>query len=138
MDGVVVNLHKLFGDNQGADILKKSVGQTISALYMRDSKGAADALVFEFESGFKMGLTDAGQSCCEQRYMMTDDKLDDFIGAEFAGAEIRDVKESKEEDWEVHEQQFLIISTSKGQFTMVMHNIHNGYYGGFWITAIEL
>jgi hypothetical protein len=36
---------------------------------------------------------------------------------------------------EEHEAQFLIVHTNRGDFTMVSHNIHNGYYGGFAIQA---
>ena len=68
--------------------------------------------------------------------MMTDDSLEDFIGSVLLDAEIKDGPEI-ECEWDVHEQQFLIVSTDKGEFTMVTHNEHNGYYGGFWIQASE-
>jgi hypothetical protein len=35
----------------------------------------------------------------------------------------------------VHETQFLIVDTTKGSFTIVNHNEHNGYYGGFGLVA---
>jgi hypothetical protein len=36
---------------------------------------------------------------------------------------------------EVHEQTFLKIRTNNGDATVVTHNEHNGYYGGFNISA---
>jgi hypothetical protein len=38
-------------------------------------------------------------------------------------------------EWDVHEIQFLDVKTSEGVFTMVNHNMHNGYYGGFYVQA---
>lgn len=36
---------------------------------------------------------------------------------------------------DVHEVQFLVVHTDKGDLTMSSHNEHNGYYGGFSIEA---
>ena len=36
---------------------------------------------------------------------------------------------------EIHEIQFLDVKTSKGVFQISNHNVHNGYYGGFWVIA---
>lgn len=64
---------------------------------------------------------------------MTDDELNDFVGAKFIKAEIVDGPDLETGD-SCHEQQFLLIDTSLGTFTMVTHNEHNGYYGGFALT----
>ena len=130
--GMGVMLGMLGGNEPSVKAWQSGVNQEIKALYMKD-----DALVFEFNDGYKMKLADEGQSCCEHRYMMTDDKLEDFIGSILLDAEIKDGPEI-EREWDVHEQQFLIVSTDKGEFTMVTHNEHNGYYGGFWIQASEV
>ena len=41
----------------------------------------------------------------------------------------------EEDDKERKDCQFLIITTSKGQFTVANYNEHNGYYGGFALIA---
>ena len=42
-----------------------------------------------------------------------------------------------EDEYEVHEVQFLKIRTSNGDITFETHNIHNGYYGGFYIELTD-
>ena len=91
-------------------------------------------LQIEFSDGVKIAIYDDGRSCCESRYMMTDDKLEDFVGAKLLDMAVLNGPEINDSEWgDVHETQFLIISTSKGRFTMVTHNEHNGYYGGFYL-----
>lgn len=91
-----------------------------------------DALSITFEDGSKKSLVDAGQSCCESRYLTTDDNLSDYIGAEYLGYEEKPA-EYVDEGYDVHEIMFLDVNTSKGTFQIKAHNEHNGYYGGFWI-----
>lgn len=82
-----------------------------------------------FESG--RGLTLFTESdCCANHYLHTDDNLDYYVGAELRGMEVLEGPDIAE-DYEVHEQQFLNIHTSRGVFTITCHNEHNGYYGGF-------
>ena len=107
-----------------------TTGKTIAALRLGDD----DALHFEFDDGTKMTLSDEGQSCCERRYMRTDDNLADFVGAKLLGAEIKEAPDQPDEYGE-HEVQFLEVQTDRGVFTMASHNEHNGYYGGFLICA---
>lgn len=126
--GVMIGL--LAGNEESVRAYKSSLGKTITAL----SLGEDDALHFTFDDGTKMKLYDDGQSCCERRYMMTDDKLSDFVGAKFLGAEIKEAPDVKD-DGEVHEVQFLDVKTDKGVFQMATHNEHNGYYGGFLVRA---
>lgn len=109
------------------------LNKTITALTL----GEDDALHFVMDDGTKMRLHDDGQSCCEHRYMKTDDKLADFVGAQLLGAEIKDAP-SLPCDGDSHDVQFLDVKTSKGVFQMCSHNEHNGYYGGFLIrSALE-
>jgi hypothetical protein len=89
-----------------------------------------DSLLIEFDYGFKIKMFDAGQSCCEIRYMRTDDNLSDYLGAKFLGFELKEAPSIPDEYGE-HEVQFLEVKTSKGSFTMASHNEHNGYYAGF-------
>jgi len=132
--GFGVMIHQLFGDNRrSAEVLLRAIGKTITALHL----GNDNALHFEFEDCYKMKLFDDGQSCCESRYMTTDDNLAYFVGAELMDVEVREAPTVVGEYGEEHEVQFLVITTSKGCFTMESHNEHNGYYGGFAIEVAE-
>lgn len=93
-----------------------------------------DVLLFSFENGRSLQITDEGQSCCEHRYMSTDDELSSLIGAELVQVEVVSADDA-DDDHEVHEQTFLKIRTRNGDMTVVTHNEHNGYYGGFDIKA---
>ena len=127
--GLGVMIGMLGGNKDSVEAFQRGVNKRIVSLEMKE-----DTLYFEFEGGYKMKLADEGQYCCEHRYMMTDDELGDFVGSILLDAEIKDGPEI-DATYDVHEQQFLIISTDKGQFTMVTHNEHNGFYGGFCIQA---
>ena len=110
-----------------------AIGKIIAALQLGDD----DALHFEFSDGSKLKLFDDGQSCCEKRYMRTDDNLDDYVGARMLGAEIKEAPNESGGEFYEHEVQFLEVQTDRGVFTMASHNEHDGYYGGFSIVASE-
>lgn len=128
--GIGVMLQNLCGNADSVAAFTGAIGKTIAALQL----GADDALHFEFSDGTKMRLSDEGQSCCETRYMRTDDNLTDYVGAKLLGAEIKEAP-SIQYEYGAHEVQFLEVLTDKGVFTMASHNEHNGYYGGFAIVA---
>lgn len=129
--GVLINM--LSGNEDTVKAFQKGVGQVISSVTL----GAEDnALHFIFDNGYKMRMWDDGQSCCESRYMRTDDDLSYYTGATLLGASTKDAP-TVEEEYDVHEVQFLEIRTSKGVFTMSNHNEHNGYYGGFSVVVRE-
>lgn len=128
--GLGVMLNMLGGNAESVAAFTGAVGKTISALRLGDD----DALHFEFSDGTKLKLSDEGQSCCEQRYMRTDDDLSEFVGAKLLGAEIKEAP-NMPDGYGEHEVQFLEVKTDRGVFTMASHNEHNGYYGGFWIVA---
>jgi hypothetical protein len=128
--GVGVMIKRLGGNASSYKAFTDAVGKTIAALHL----GEDDALHFEFNDGSKMKLSDEGQSCCEHRYMRTDDDLTYYIGAKLMDAEIKDAPDQEYEHGD-HEVQFLEVQTDKGVFTMASHNKHNGYYGGFCIEA---
>lgn len=127
--GIGVMIAMLGGNEKAEAAVKQSVGKTIAALALSD-----DVLTFTFEDKSELKLQDDGQSCCEHRYMQTDDQLSDYIGGKLVSIELRDAPE-EESDGDVHEVQFLAVQTSKGEFVVASHNEHNGYYGGFSITA---
>lgn len=131
MDGIKVLLNDIFGEHEESRVIKDSIGKTIVALRLDEDD---DALHLEFSDGSKIVIFDDGQSCCESRYMRTDDDLTYFIGSKFTGTSLRDAPD-RDEDGGVHEVQFLIVHTDAGDFTMANHNEHNGYYGGFLLKA---
>jgi hypothetical protein len=104
------------------------VGRVIESVVL----GSDDVLHFVFTDGSRMRIYDDGQSCCEHRYMTTDDDLSSFSGSVLVNIEVRDAPDM-ENDYEVHEVQFLEVMTNRGCFTMATHNEHNGYYGGFCV-----
>ena len=128
--GIGVMIGYLASNADSVKAFNGAIGKTITALTL----GEDDALHFTFEDGSKIKLFDDGQSCCENRYMRTDDNLADYVGAQLLDAEIKEAPSVKYEYGE-HEVQFLEVRTSKGCFTMASHNKHNGYYGGFLIRA---
>jgi len=91
-----------------------------------------------FTDGTGIVAYDDGRSCCEARYMTTDDDLSGFIGATFIGMDLREGPTADDEFGQPHETQFLLVNTSLGPFTLVTHNEHNGEYGGFYIQIREL
>lgn len=128
--GLGVMIQMLGGNSASVAAWKAAVGDTIRSVAVKE-----DALHFEFESGYKMRLVDQGQSCCEHQYMVCDDDLSYHVGAVLHDAEIKTAAEQPHDEYGEHEIQFLVVTTSKGQFTVANHNEHNGYYGGFWVVA---
>lgn len=130
--GLGVMLHMLGGsDKESVAAVQKSIGKEIQSVEL-----ANDALRLVFTDGSGLNLKDDGQSCCENRYMRTDDDLSHYVGATLQDFEIREAPDAKDEDGDgTHEVQFLAVKTSKGEFVMSSHNEHNGYYGGFSIVA---
>ena len=95
-----------------------------------------DRVTLKFDFG-RLTLSDQGQCCCENRYMSTDDNVRSLIGSRFVCYEVKDGPDESEEDgYNVHETQFLEIQTDSGFITLVTHNEHNGYYGGFSIEEV--
>lgn len=131
MRGLGVLINQLAG--RDAAKLAVCYGKVIKSLRVEDH-----ALWLTFEDGTWAKLKDDGQSCCENRYMSCDDDLTSFVGAKLLGGEITesDLKRTGARQLDdYHEIQFLNIQTSQGVFTVVNHNEHNGYYGGFSLTA---
>ena len=134
--GLAVMLHMLGGNQETVEAHNGAIGKTIRQLDLVQGDDI-DRLAIRFTDGTGICFYDDGQSCCENRWMATDDDLAAFVGAEFLGAELRDGPEY-EKGWETHEEQFLLVNTSLGTFTMVTYNEHNGYYGGFAVVVREL
>jgi hypothetical protein len=127
--GLGVMLSQLGGESMRP--LAKFLGQRIDSASVDDKH-----LKLRFGDRL-VTLWDNGQSCCESRYMTTDDDVSQMIGEMLRDAEIADGPSEGDQDSEVHEQQFLRIATDKQTYTFVTHNEHNGYYGGFSVVATE-
>lgn len=132
MHGVSVMLGVLSGNEETVSSLSSALNKTISELRME-----SDELIIRFSDGSGIKIWDDGQSCCENRYMMTSDNLLSFVGSAILGLELLDAPDVSEEYIE-HEVQFLHIKTTVGVFVMETHNEHNGYYGGFLVRCAAL
>ena len=137
--GIGVMIPLLFGDNaETLTVLDAANGKVISTMTVDPEYNAGDGgLVIDFVDGTGIVLFDDGRSCCESRYVHTDDDLAAFAGAVFNGCEIREAPNLTDDDSGVHEVQFLLVHTSLGVVTIETHNEHNGYYGGFYLRARE-
>lgn len=124
MLGIGAMISELSGNEDSVKAFKDALNKEIKDLSITDN-----ALKLKFEDGTTVEFYDDGQSCCESRYMNTDDELKDYVGAKLLDASVRDGG-AKDENYGVTESQFLIIETSKGSFTVANYNEHNGYYGG--------
>ena len=63
--------------------------------------------------------------------MVCDDELNEYTGAKLTNVYSKPATFT-DEDWgTVHETMFIDFETTNGVFTIVNHNAHNGYYGGF-------
>ena len=129
MIGVGVMIGNLGGNEETVNAIKSSLGKEIATVSLD-----GDELVFKFTDNAGLRIFDDGQSCCESRYMNTDDDLSYFAGAKLLGFELKDAPNENTE-YDSHEIQFLDVTTDKGVFQMSSHNQHNGYYGGFLIVA---
>lgn len=101
------------------------VGKEISKVFIQN-----DELHIRFDKK-TLVISDYAQSCCENRYMTTDDNLTEFFGAIFKGIEEKPTSSISENEYEDHDLMFIEIKTSKGDFILKSHNEHNGYYAGF-------
>jgi hypothetical protein len=126
--GMTVMLGLLRGNEETVRAIKAAIGKKIKLLELKDGQ-----VICELENGGILILEDNGQSCCEHRYMCTDDARN-FAGETLVDVELREAPDVGDAS-EVHEVQFLVLKTDKGEFVVSTHNEHNGYYGGFSIEA---
>ena len=119
-------------ERESLNAFMKVVGKKIMGIKLED-----DMLYLSFGSQGTLKVSDDGQSCCEKRYMTTDDKLDEYVGGNLLNIEIKPVPIPIKlgEDDEAHDIEFLEFTTTKGAFVLTSHNEHNGYYGGFDVCA---
>ena len=123
-------LHYLSGGSKhGAE---EYYGRTVADAKLDDNR-----LKLRFTDGTRVDLWDNGQSCCENRYMTTDDDLKSLIGGRLTRIEAKSGGDVDYGHEDVHETVFVEIGTDKAFVTLCNHNEHNGYYGGFALTLTE-
>jgi hypothetical protein len=127
--GMGAMIHYLGGGSENDPA--KYYGRKVVDAYLEDNR-----LALSLADGTKICLWDNGQSCCEHRYMTTDDDVKSLVGGKLKHIE---AKEAREETTygEPHEMVFIEVATNKGFITVCTHNEHNGYYGGFGLTLTE-
>ena len=130
--GLGAMLQMLGGNEETVNTHKSAMGKKIKSIRIDKDYNGDGGLEMLFDDGTGIWIFDDARSCCEDRYLHTDDNVSDFAGAIFIEAELREGGE-KGDDWETHEWEFVIIKTSIGEFTLETHNEHNGYYGGFYV-----
>jgi hypothetical protein len=117
------------------NLLKSVIGKKIKSVQVVN--GNDEHFLIEMKKGISFRISDEGQSCCENRYLVCDDVLNQYSGARLLGIEVRDWA-NKECEYGEHEIQFVVIQTDLGNITLETHNEHNGYYGGFSICIREI
>lgn len=127
MRGMGSILHWLGGGSEQDPA--KFYGRTVVDAVIVDNR-----LSLSFSDGSKIGVWDNGQSCCESRYMSTDDDVKSLVGHKLVRIEGKPGAD-QEGDYEEHETCFVEVATDDGFITIVNHNKHNGYYGGFGLTV---
>ncbi len=126
--GMGAMLHQLGGGSEHDPA--EFYGRRITAAEMADER-----LKLTFEGGAKIDIWDNGQSCCESRYMRTDDDVQSLVDGVLNRIEAKSGPVEEGEYGDEHEIVFLEIGTDRGFVTVANHNEHNGYYGGFGLTV---
>lgn len=99
-------------------------GERITGVDLNDER-----VILKFPVG-SLAISDAGQSCCEQRYITCDDDLTSIVGARLLKIEAKPGPD-EDDEYDVHEIMFVDVLTDVGFIQLRTHNVHNGFYGGF-------
>ncbi len=127
--GLGVMLRALsIGNDETRSVIQGSLDKTIAGIHIEDNN-----LYINFTDDTALRVWDGGQSCCEHRYMVCDDNLNEYVGAKLTNVYSKPATYTDDNWGNVHETMFLDFETTNGVFTIVNHNSHNGYYGGFWV-----
>lgn len=111
----------------GHEFLKHYNEKIVSATF------GEEALVLVLASETVLTIGDGTRSCCESRYMRSDDDCAMLVGKRLRGVVLKAAPDVVAEGGECHEVQFLEVQTDEGCFTACSHNEHNGYYGGIHV-----
>lgn len=127
--GIRVMIHGLTGGTEhGAS---EYYGRTVTVASLKDN-----VFRLSFSDGKTIELTDEGQSCCESRYITTDDTPADLVGKMLRAVEVKGGPDEPAE-YGHHDTAFVEISAGDTTVTLVTHVEHNGYYGGFALNIRE-
>jgi hypothetical protein len=129
MLGIGAMLHQLGGGSEHS--ATEYYGQKIVSAAIND-----DRLCLALGNGKNIQIWDDGQSCCESRYMKCDDDLNKIVGGTLTRIEVKP-GEGPAYEYDEHEIVFVEVGTDECFITIVNHNEHNGYYGGFGLTITE-
>jgi hypothetical protein len=131
-----VMLSMLSDRSETGRAVQHAIGKRIASVALA-KEADLEALRITFDDGTTVELWDDGQSCCESRYMTCDDDLASFAGATIVAISERAADDAEPEDeyGNCHEVSFLVVETDRGTITVATHNEHNGYYGGFALSA---
>lgn len=125
-------IQMLGGNEETVNALKGAFGKEITK-----AKLDGDCIKIWFSKKKGIQIWDGGQSCCEHRYITTDDDPAALVGKKLTNIEIAAAPDV-EDGGECHEVQFLRIHAEDETVVFETHNEHNGYYGGFWIQVKEI
>lgn len=129
MIGIGAMIHQLSGGSEHSP--DEYYGHKIIVAGMSDER-----LSLTLDNGKTIEIWDNGQSCCEHRYMRTDDDIKSLVGHTLTRIEAKEAQDEPDE-YGTHEVVFVEIGTDDGFITIANHNEHNGYYGGFGLTITE-
>lgn len=124
-------LHHLGGGSPHS--ASEYVGQKIVAADFTEAR-----LHLTLSGGKTIRIFDDGQSCCEHRYMTTDDDVQSLVGQELRRIEAKPGPTEEGKWGDEHETCFVEVGTDQGFITLTNHNEHNGYYGGFGLSIEEV
>lgn len=133
--GIGAMLQILGGNESSYKAYHESLNKKITAIKLDPELNGGDgALVISFKDGTNLMLCDKARSCCESRWMSTDDDLTHYVGGTLKDIGIKAGPET-DADGEPTESMFMHVKTTKGTFVVNTYNSHNGYYGGIYIEA---
>lgn len=117
--------------SENYEAVRSVVGCIISSISIDGNQ-----VIISFSNGKMLSITDNGQSCCEHRYITSDDLPVTFSEVEtLVSVDSREMPTMSDEFGDPHEQCAVIVQTTLQSLTFVTHNEHNGYYGGFSLVA---
>ena len=133
--GLGAMIQMLGGNEESYNAYHAALNKKIVDVKLDPELNSGDgALVITFKDDTTLTFYDCARSCCESRYMSTEDDLSQFKNCTFKGIEIIDGGTKDPGDYgEVSETVFLHVKTTKGKIVVNTYNHHNGYYGGILI-----
>jgi len=127
-------LHQLWGnwDNELAEDNFDSMQLSdVVRMWIDEDENDGDGMLkILFADDGLLKLWDSARTCCETRWIHTDDDLDYLSGSRIMNIEVAEGSMDEDENGYVEECEFLRIITNKGTATFSFYNNHNGYYGG--------